>query len=384
MGIPKVRATLSDYVAAVHTPFGLLGISPYRAYGNLGEVLNAPRVTYPGPAEAVTHDQIDQAVRDIDDLSATSSPIGVPAMHPWRDASKTFYSEDDLDVVRSCASRLLEQSRELIEFSEQIEGLFGVPPISRLADIEVATEIAGVLKRSPGAPLAVLSSDAWNTPPLEATALIERAREYGNLKSRVGAHFTDEVLQQDHANDIAYVEDKSQGFLSFLSFLDGRYRAIKRRWLAYRLPSNKCTLIDQANEMKYVDRLRELRSSIGQADEKGRELFGALWQGENTSCDGLESYIKWVVEMRALCVSYCLNNKALEIASSPSPNISDVERLRQMAGDLSSSLDAMRKAVGWPNDYVAEAPLSEIRDRSEELLKNVHLGPQWDAFEGAT
>ena len=381
--IPQVRATLSDYVAAVHTPFGLLGISPYRAYGKLGEVLNAPRVTYPGPAEAVTHDQLDQAVRDIDDLSATSSPIGVPAMHPWRDATKTFYSEDGLDVIRSCASRLLEQSRELIEFSEQIEGLFGVPSISRLADIEVATEIAGVLKRSPGAPLAVLSSDAWNTPPLEATALIERGREFGNLKARVSAHFTDEVLQQDHANDIAYVEHKSQGFFSFLSFLDGRHRAIKRRWLAYRLPSNKCTLIDQANEMKYVDKLRELRLSIGQADEKGRELFGALWQGENTSCDELESYINWVVEMRALCVSYCLNNKALEIASSPSPNISAVERLRQMAGDLSSGLEALRKAVGWPNDYLAQAPLSEIRDRSEELLKNVHLGPQWAAFEGA-
>lgn len=120
--IPQVRATLSDYVTAVHTPFGLLGISPYRAYGNLGEVLNAPRVTYPGPADAVTYDQLDQAVRDIDDLLATSSPIGVPAKHPWRDATKTFYSEDGLDEVKDCASRLFAQATELIEFSKQIEG----------------------------------------------------------------------------------------------------------------------------------------------------------------------------------------------------------------------------------------------------------------------
>ena len=303
-------------------------------------------------------------------------------MHPWRDATKTFYSEDGLDEVKSCASRLLAQSTELIEFSKQIEERFGMPSISCLADIEVATEIAGVLKRSPGASLAVLGSDTWNTAPLEATALIERGREFGNLKARVSAHFTDEVLQQDHATDIAYIEQKSQGVFSFLSFLDGRHRAIKRRWLAYRLPSNQCTLIDQANEMKYVDKLRELRLSIEQSAESGRELFGELWRGENTSCDELDSYIKWVVEMRALCVSYCLNNKALEIAASPSPNISDLERLRQMAADLSSSLDALRKAVGWPNHYLAQAPLSEIRDRSEELLKNVHLA-EWAAFEGA-
>jgi len=314
--IPQVRATLSEYVKAVHTPFGLLGVSPYRAYGSLGKVISAPRFNYARPADAVTLDQLEQTVRDLNDLAATSLPIGLPSAHPWRDATGTFYSEQDLEEIRNRADGLATRLTEVTEFSRQVEEAFGLPPIRTLSDIDSAAEIAEVLKRSPGAPLAVLNSEAWNSPPVEATSLIQQGRELSELKDRVHQRFKDEVLRRDHANDIAYIEQKSQGLLSFLAFLDGRYRAIKRTWLAYRLPSYQAKLIDQANELKYVDRLRELRSSIEQAEARGRNLFGGLWLEENTSWDALESYIRWVVEMRALCVSYCLNNRALEIASN--------------------------------------------------------------------
>ena len=381
--IPQVRATLSEYVKAVHTPFGLLGISPYRAYGSLGEVISAPRFNYARPADAVTFDQLEQTVRDLNDLAATSSPIGLPSEHPWRDATRTFYSEQDLDDIRSCADSLATRLAEATEFSKQVEEAFGLPPIRAMSDIDSAAEIADVLKRSPGAPLAILGNEAWNSPPVEATSLIQQGRELSDLKDRAHQRFTDEVLLQHHANEINYIEQKSQGLLSFLAFLDGRYRTIKRRWLAYRLPSYQSKLIDQANELKYVDRLRELRSSIEQVEAHGRNLFGDLWLGENTSWDGLDNYVRWVVEMRTLCVSYCLNNRALEIASDRSPNTSDVERLKQMGGEISTSLENLRKAVGWPNDYLTQAPLNEIRLRVQELLTNVQLGPQWAGFESS-
>src|SRR5258705_1374936 len=44
--LPQVRNTLSEYVQAVHEPYGTLGISPYRAYGELGRVLAAPRLKF--------------------------------------------------------------------------------------------------------------------------------------------------------------------------------------------------------------------------------------------------------------------------------------------------------------------------------------------------
>jgi hypothetical protein len=44
--LPVVRAELTEYSDSVHTPFGTLGITPYRAYGELGRVLNSVSVEY--------------------------------------------------------------------------------------------------------------------------------------------------------------------------------------------------------------------------------------------------------------------------------------------------------------------------------------------------
>ncbi|HEV2146608.1 MAG TPA: DUF4011 domain-containing protein, partial [Longimicrobiaceae bacterium] len=101
--LPQVRATLTEYARAVHTPFGALGASPFRVYGELGRVLDAPRVRLEAPVETVSREELDQALRDLGDLAAASSAVGVPAEHPWRDSTRTFYSEDDLETVRARA-----------------------------------------------------------------------------------------------------------------------------------------------------------------------------------------------------------------------------------------------------------------------------------------
>ena len=79
--------------------------------------------------------------------------------------------------------------------------------------------------------------------------------------------------------DIEYVEQKSQGVFSFLSFLDSRYRSIKKRWVSYRVSSFQGSMIDQANEMKQVDKLRAERIAINEEREMGHTFFGLLWQG---------------------------------------------------------------------------------------------------------
>lgn len=381
--LPHVRTTLSEYVKAVHTPYGILGVSPYRAYGFLGRVLGAPRLKYNGPVEALTLDQLEQTVRELQDLAAASTVIGTPAEHPWRDATKTFYSEDDLLTVEELARDLVARLSDLIQRGTSIQQAFGLPKIRTFIDIESADGIASVLRRSPGAPMAVLQNNAWNSPPAEATALVERGQELARLKERVERHFTSEVLGHEHASDIAYVEQKSQGQFSFLAFLDGRYRSIKKRWHSYRLESFQGSLIDQANEMKQVDRLRTERAAIAGLEAPGRELFGDLWQGERSAWSALEDYIGWVVEFRGLCVRHSLESRALHLASTAAPNVLDVEQFKETSNDAVAALARLRAAVGWTEQYLAEAPLTEIEARGEAIATNVKRGPQWAAFEAA-
>ncbi|HEV2149975.1 MAG TPA: DUF3320 domain-containing protein, partial [Longimicrobiaceae bacterium] len=259
----------------------------------------------------------------------------------------------------------------------------GLPPIRGFADVRTAADVARVLARSPGAPLAVLRNDAWNAPPAEALALVERGRETERLAARIQARFRPEVLDQEHAADVAYVERKAEGALSFLAWLDGRWRAIRSRWLGYRLPAFAGSLAEQANEMKQVDRLLAERAALRGAAERGRELFGELWQDDRSDWDALDGYIRWVVEFRGACVRHGLDARAAEVAARPAPDLTAVEALSAAAGEAREALAKLREAVGWPDAYLEEAPLEEVAARAGALAAAVEHGPRWAAFESA-
>jgi hypothetical protein len=208
--LPEVRLHLGEYVQAVHTPYGTLAISPYAAYGELGKVLDAPRLRLERPIDDVTQSVLGQAVRDLEDLARTAEAIGRPAEHPWRDCSRTFLSEDDLHGIEEIARQLVAQLNEVTVRAKRTEEILGLPTVNTLADIKTVIAVAGVLARSPGAPLAVLQNDVWNAPPPEALALVERGRQISRLKDEAQERFTQLVLEMEHEADITYVEKKSE------------------------------------------------------------------------------------------------------------------------------------------------------------------------------
>lgn len=382
--LPQVRTTLSEYVRALHTPYGALDLSPYRGYGELGLLLGSPRWAWSGPAvSTVTREQIEEAVRQLKDLAAVAQEVGVPTAHPWYGTTRTFYSPQDLEMIQDSGRALAGLLADVLRRAEAVETGFQLPPIRSFSDVETATGIAEVLARSPGAPLEVLASESWNAPPSEALALIERGRALQELADNVEKRFTPSVLEQDHTEDIAYVERKSQGILSFLSFLDSRYRAVKKRWLSYRLPSYQGSLAEQANDMKRVDRLRREREELAKLHPTARALFGSLWQGDGSNWDLLESYVRWVVEFRGLCVRHRLLGRALERATSAAPDVSEVSALSVAAEEAGQALAAFRAAVGWNGTLLNGAPIPEIGKWVDGILQNLRLGPQWAAFEDA-
>jgi very-short-patch-repair endonuclease len=378
--LPEVRQTLQDYVEAVHAPHGSLRISPFDAFGILGNLLEAPRFKLEGSVDNVTHSELDQTVRDLEDLAATSIPIGVPANHAWRDSTTTFYSEDDLYNIKNLALDLLSCIHELVSHAKTVEETYGFPALNTFPAIETAIEIGQSMRSSPGAPIEVLISDEWNAPPRDAVEIIARGKEFVELKRQVGAWFKPDVLECRHTDDIAYVLKKSEGFLSFLSFLDGRYRTIKKRWLGYRLGSFEGSVFDQAQAMKQVDRYLDEHAWINDSEARGHGLFGNLWQGEDSSWEALETYVKWVVDFRGLCIKNGIASKIFDRAAAAAPNVGDIEALKEKVSAVMQILKTLSQSVGWPERYLEEVELSELSDRASAIAEGITRGPQWAAF----
>jgi len=393
--LPGIRTTLNDYVRALHTPHGTLCMTPFAAYGALAPVRGAdqsgtestaattPRVRYVRRVDDVSRETLDSTVRELRELAAAARGVGDPSRHPWRDAIKTFYTEDDVATIRELATELATRIADVRRQAGEVERAFGLASMQTAADVDTADRVATVMSRSPGASIEVLSSADWDTAPSAALQLIDRGRSIAALRSRVEQHFTPAVLEQDHAADIAYVERKAEGLFAFLAVLDGRWRAIRSRWIGYRVSTYQPSLVAQGAEMKQVDRLTAERNALKDSEAHARSLFGTHWRGEVTSWDALDAYVQWVVDLRSCVTRYKLGPAAIAVAAQPSPNVAAVHALRDATADALGTLDRLRAVIGWPSGYLSAATFDDLQQRAEALVAAASAGPRWAAFEGA-
>ena len=376
-----VRELLTGYVTAVHEPYGALNISPYHAYGELEMVLDAPKMLFHADISAASGTDLEDVLREIEDLVKAAEFTGAPRRHPWRETTKTFYSQYDFDEIEATGRAIIEKIGLLGIESQKLESILGLPPLKTFADIETASAVASTLARSPGAPFQVLTSEAWNSAPPEAVGLIERGRKTTALRKRIGQQFTAQVFDYDPTDEIAYVEKKSEGIFSFLAFLDSRYRAVKKRWLGLRLPAYDASLAEQAVEMKLVTEYLNGQADLKAQARRGAALFGSLWQGEASDWNALEGYVRWVLEFRRIYVQKGLKEQAVATATAAAPDVGFVQTLRRNALEIGARLEKFRSLVGFRENYFEGAEIRSIAARIGEITANLAHANRWASFE---
>ncbi|MDQ3179975.1 MAG: DUF3320 domain-containing protein [Acidobacteriota bacterium] len=379
--LPVVRELLTNYINGVHQPYGILNISPYRAYGELDKVLIAPKMLFHADIYNATATDLADVLREIDDLVKAAEFVGSPNKHPWRETTKTFYSENNLDEIKWMGTQILEKLKAFLVEAEKLESILGLPHLKTFADIETASVVASTLARSPGAPFQVLVSEAWNTAPPEAVGLIEKGRKSVELRKRIEQNFTAQVFEQEPGEEISYVEKKSEGFLSFLALLDSRYRAIKKRWFSLRLPTYDASLIEQAGDMKFVAEYLQRQTDLKAQAQSGAELFGALWQGETSDWNALERYVQWVLEFRQIYVRQGLKEQAISTATATAPDVGFVQTLRQNALEINELIKKFCVLVGWRENCFESAEIEKISSRVAEIINNLSHANRWASFE---
>ncbi len=381
--LPVARAAVNDYVHAAHAPFAELGLAPFHAYEEFAAVRAAPRLPYEGPVETVGAAQLDTTVRQLRALAIAVHELGNPAQHPWRDATRTVYLPTDLEGIEELATALTAALAPLRGQGPAIAAHLGLPAIETFADVGAAAEVAALFARSPGAPLAVLQDPAWAHAPGAATALIERGAEWTRLHARLTALFTEAVFDQEHADDIAYIERKAQGARSLFARLDARYRAIRRRWRDYRATDYPKSLVEQAADLRLVDRLQREREALRAHEATAREWFGEHWRGERSDWGALTRYLAWIAEFHRARLLHRLTPRAAEIAAQPAPDIRAAQQLQAAASLARGALAKLGAAVGWPDGYLGTESFSGQAARAEALVKHLTAAPRWAAFAAA-
>lgn len=376
-----VRNTLTEYINAVHMPFGALGVSPFHIYARLEKVLDASKMLLEVDISNISESTLEDELRNIDDLVAAGESIGSPQNHPWRDTTKTFYSEHALGEIESTGKTIISGINSLLVDAQKLEDILGLRKIKTFFDIETASDVATTLARSPGAPFEVLRSEAWNSAPPEAIELIKLGREIETLRRRVEQNFIATVFESDPLGEIEYVETKLNGIKKYFAFFDSKYRSIKKRWLSLRLNTYDESLIEQAFEMRFASAYLKKRNLLDSQKILGVQLFGTLWNSESSEWNQLDQYIKWVLEFRKIYIQKGLSERAIATATKATPDVSFVQTLRQDSIQIRDALQKLASLVGWNEEYFADWDVSVIQERVTQIVQNLPLAQRWAAFE---
>ena len=383
--LPAVRAELSEYVNALHTPFSALRLTPFEVYGEAARFADAPRLPYDGPVDTVTQAQFDAAVHALRTLAAAALETGRPEDNPWRDAAKQLYLPVELEEIAASGRKLAGEFRDLQAAAASAAERLGIPRVVGFADVPRAAELADLLSRAPGVPAGVLAGEPWEQPPAAARSLVERVGVVMRLGARLAEWFQESALDEDHAEAIACVEQQLSppgGFI--LAAFNPRLRAIRARWRAMRRPGYHKPLLEQAADLKEVARWRREREALRADDAAGRALFGEHWRGDRSDPDELERILEWIVEFHGYGRRHGLETARLAaIAAQPPVDACPLRMLIAAAEQSRDGLRRFRGAVGWPSDYLERAPFAVIGSRVDAVARSTDRAPRWAAFEAA-
>ncbi len=386
--LPGLRATLGEYVAALHEPFGALQVSPFAAYGQLAPVIQAPRVDAVRDPVQVGQDALDRMVSSLEALVAAAGAAGDPTTHPWRDTGRTFHPQDQLDALVATARESAAAVPALLAASTAATDAVGVPPLETLAHLARVRDVADLLRRSPGVPADVLANAAWAVPetmPAEVSSLVAQLRSLRDLERELAGRFTPEALSGDHASDIAYVEERSGIVSTLFWWLDGRQRAIRQRWTAQRLPGYAPSFAQQAHDLKSVAAARDLRTALDAALAQGQAHFGAHWRGASSDVETLVSCASWIGQFHRIQRQEALPPRAVALAAAGHADVSAADHLTQVAAALAETVGRLATQLQWRTDRpsLLQLPLDQLQARLEGLAAEPARAARWGALVAA-
>lgn len=380
--LPELRDTLTRYAEAVHTRREPLGVSVYETFGKLATLGDVALVPWDGRTDGVSTQAFEFADRCLRDLARAAEPIGDPTRHAWRDVGRTSFPDLVLQEVLQIAGELDRTLARFQACANTASMSFGVPVVETLADLSYVQWAADVLHRTPGVPLEVLHDPTWNQAPPGAEQLVRALGELQAARMNCASRLVAEALSSDHTADVAYIRSK-RGIAAWFSFLDARYKAIRRRWEAMRNPGYQPTLAEQADLLEEVARLQQMHQALHGREWEARSLFGGWWRGADTPIPALQAYIQWVIEFRRLASTMTLGAAAYEVASRGGADVSAAAELVQLADRIRQLLDACRQRLQLPDGYFEGQSITAIRARIAELAQHPSGAPAWGAFQAA-
>jgi len=353
------QALLNRHAAELNEPLAPMGFTPFEV---LGAICRLHRVGTPAPdfevprAAEYTKAELAAFTADLDELAERLQRAGVPARHPWRDATAQAlgpFAQERLEAITTKGDGL---ARELADCLAALSTALGYPadllPQRKPAELRLFDEVLAIARRVPDLPSTVLDCHALTRQGAAVASLRQRLVAASEARTRVA----ERLLPGWERHDLRDLRQRFAGSGGgFFSFLNGSYRrslaelkGLARPPLPGGFPA-RLALLDDALRASAREHLE------ADLDQSLLTNLGLLWQGFETDTAALERLIAWAEPLAHTPPE--THALALRVARAPAAQAL-IETLLAKLDELADCARQLEDTTGVPASLHEDAPLT--------------------------
>jgi very-short-patch-repair endonuclease len=297
----QMRDKLNAYHRDLHTPLGMLAISPFQAMSIAIRLDRVPEANCDIPSvTGWSQEQLNDADGKLNALDRALARVGDESAHPWRGVWLVSAGLREKQRIKAACDGTITAITGLLDAGEKVASLLGIAaPTTRETCVRAHND-ARCLLDAP-APVANVASDSrWDSPNAELAEWIRLGRRRQELKVIWQAMFVPAAEQQEWAE---LLQRRTTQSASLLRFLKSSWYADGKRLAASTKDGKKPPTGKERVPLTALVESASSRKRIEQWANDFAPMFAGEWQGIDSDFASLDRFANSALAIRKLIVA---------------------------------------------------------------------------------
>jgi superfamily I DNA and/or RNA helicase/very-short-patch-repair endonuclease len=316
--LEKLKQELNGYAQTLREPVGKIYPSLYSLYGVKeknriyfeSKGMKMPHFKFQNPDTWEPAAWVE-AESILEKMGQVLPVLGPVRKNTWYGCEPGLVLPSDLGEIGAAADECAFAYENLEKAVKNLNDLSATAKPQTLKDIISITEAAKLVSKSKPLPEKLLQNPEWDSEVFssEAEALVSKVRQYRELKTFVDKTFHPSILDLD-TSEFKEVSGK------LLSVLNSRYRKLKKEISACYIsgaPSKDSKIL---LDLACVSECKARRTDLERAEVSGKKFFWDYWKGFESDPALLEDYCRWMVPFRRHIKEGILTDRSVRLVGN--------------------------------------------------------------------
>ena len=383
--LEQLRGELNNYVRELHSQFGNLGMTPYKAIGIINSNSDVEDISFLfNKPEEWIRDKFEACIDLLDRLGRNLVNVQNLITHPWKFSRLTELSYSTKLKSKELMGSLLKLSENLRVNFQKLSQVCFYKSVKCFRDIEDLIDVADILAASPQSSRNILENPRWNSLGTEVSDLLNTVKRFNELKCDITANYDFKIVDQD----VEALLNRYQKYeKNSLFFLQSNFRKDRKQLKGFFIKERKSPFPEIIKELEKINEAKKLALKIDSLDVLGKELFGNCWKGRDSFGQELDEFAQWIIRFRQHVIKKHFDEKIFvqdehqrtdreQTISAKNELSGQWEQIKDLLKSIIDSLKLEKLSKDLPSESV-----DEIFQIVQEMLNTIEEVEPWFGYQ---